>query len=134
MKFKRYAKMKTGLQTFDMVPMLDVFFLLVIFYLLASAFTFFPNIDVKLPTTVTSDDVAEKNIVITITSENVIYWRNKIVSVKDLRDQLSQVSKKNSSILIKADRRVSLGRIVDVWDLCRAVGVERVNIATDRDQ
>ena len=134
MKFKRYAKVKVGLQTFDMVPLLDVIFQLLVFYMLASAFTFSPNIDVKLPKAVTSDDVEEKNIVITITSENVIYWRNKIVPIKDLRVQLSQISKGNSPILIKADRRASVGRIVDVWDLCRALGIERINIATDREQ
>lgn len=134
MKFKRYAKMKTGLQTFDMVPFVDVIFQLVLFYVLTTAFTFFPDIDVKLPKTVTSDALQEENFVITITSENVIYWRNKIVSIKDLQVQLGYLSKNNSLILIKSDRRASVGRIVDVWDLCRAMGIERINIATNREQ
>jgi biopolymer transport protein ExbD len=104
------------------------------FYVLTTAFTFFPDIDVELPKTITSDAVQEENFVVTITSENVIYWRNKIVSIKDLQVQLSQLSKNNSPILIKSDRRASVGRIVDVWDLCRAMGIERINIATNREQ
>ena len=134
MKFKRYAKMKTGLQTFDMVPFVDVIFLVAFFYILTTAFTFSPAIDVNLPKTITSDALQEENFVITITSENVIYWRNKIVSIQDLKVQLSYLSKNNSPILIKSDRRASVGRIVDVWDLCRAMGIERINIATNREQ
>jgi len=133
-KFKRYAKMKTGLQTFDMVPFVDVIFLVAFFYILTTAFTFSPAIDVNLPKTITSDALQEENFVITITSENVIYWRNKIVSIQDLKVQLSYLSKNNSPILIKSDRRASVGRIVDVWDLCRAMGIERINIATNREQ
>ena len=134
MKFKRYAKTKAGVQTFDMLPFVDVIFQVALFYVLTTAFTFFPDIDVKLPKTVTSDAVQEEDFVVTITSENVIYWRNTIVSIKDLQVQLGQLSKNNSPILIKADRRASVGRIVDVWDLCRAMGIERINIATNREQ
>lgn len=134
MKFKRYAKMKQGLQAFDLVPFVDVIIQVLLFYILVSAFTFSPNISVRLPKAVTSDDVEEKNTVITITSENLIYLGDKLVSFKDLKSRLAPVSKHNASILIKSDRRASVGRIVDVWNLCRMLGIERLNIATDGDQ
>jgi len=35
--------------------------------------------------------------------------------------------------MIKADRRSSMGRIVDIWDLCRQLGIEKINIATTRE-
>ncbi|HDL09682.1 MAG TPA: hypothetical protein ENG39_00310, partial [Candidatus Omnitrophica bacterium] len=34
------------------------------------------------------------------------------------------------AILIKADKRASLGRIIQVWDVCREVGIQKLNIAT----
>lgn len=48
MKFKRYAKMKQGLQAFDLVPyFVDVIIQVLLFYILVSAFTFSPNISVQ---------------------------------------------------------------------------------------
>jgi len=47
---------------------------------------------------------------------------------------MEHVSNKHAPVLIKADRRASVGRIVDVWNLCRALGLERVNIATNQEQ
>ncbi len=131
MEFGNHKRKKIRI---NITSLIDVMFLLVMFYVLTTAFTLFPDIDVMLPKTITSDAVQEENFVVTITSENVIYWRNKIVSIKDLQVQLSQLSTKNSLILIKSDRRASVGRIVDVWDLCRAMGIERINIATNREQ
>ncbi len=126
--------MKHGLRSFDMVPLVDVTVLLIVFYILTSALTLSPDIDVKLPKAVVSGDVEERNLVVTITGENVIYLRQQIVSNKDLKDQLSQFASQKLPVLIKADRRASVGRIVDVWDLCRLLGIEKINIATDSQQ
>lgn len=134
MKFKRFSQVKYGLQAFDMVPLVDVVFLLVVFYILTSALTLSPDIDVKLPKAVVSGDIEERNLVVTITGENVIYLRHQIVPVKDLRDQLSKFASQKLPVLIKADRRASVGRIVDVWDMCRLLGIEKINIATDNQQ
>lgn len=134
MNFKRYAFTKHGLQVFDMVPLLDVIVLLVFFYMLTSALTLSPKIDVALPKAVVSADVEQRNLVVTISGENVIYLHGQIVSSKDLKEQLSKFAPQNFPVLIKADRRASVGRIVDVWDLCRVVGIERINIATDSQQ
>ena len=99
MKFRRNAKIKLGPQTFDLIPFVDVIFQLVLFYILITAFTFFPEIGVKFPKAVTSDSVNEEGFVVVITSENVIYWRNKIASIQDLRAHLRQLSKNNPPII-----------------------------------
>jgi len=98
--------------------------------MLSSSFTFQSGISVKLPKAVTSDVIKEENIIITITSENIIYLDDKIVTVKELKGKLKKPSTQKRPLLIKADRRASVGRIVDVWDLCRNLGIERINIAT----
>lgn len=134
MKFKRNVKIEQGLPAIVMAPLANVIFLVPVLYILFSSFVSSPTINVQLPKTVTSDAIADDNIVITITGENVIYWNGKIIAVKDLKAQLSQQRNKNIPVLIKTDRRASVGRIVDVWDLCRALGMGKVNIATDQGQ
>lgn len=134
MKFKRYTKLEHGLEQIDIAPLIDVVFQLLIFFMLSSSFTFQSGINVKLPKAVTSDVIKEENFIVTITGENVIYLNGAVTTLKELKQQLGRPAGKDRPLLIKADRRASVGRIVDVWDLCRALGIEKINIATDQEQ
>jgi len=133
MKFQRRIKFETGLAQFDMAPLIDVILLLLIFFMLSSSFTFQSGIHVKLPRAITSDVIKEENFTIAITDENVIYLNGAVTTPSELRERLKKPSKRNIPIMIKADRRASMGRIVDVWDLCREIGIQKINIATNRD-
>lgn len=132
MKFKRHTQLEHGLEQIDIAPLIDVIFQLLIFFMLSSSFTFQSGINVKLPKAVTSDVITEENFVVTITSENVTYLNGAVITLKELKERLSQPGIKERPLLIKADRRASVGRIVDVWDLCRELGIERINIATNQ--
>ncbi len=134
MKFKRDTKLEHGLGQIDIAPLIDVIFQLLIFFMLSSSFTFQSAINVKLPKALTSDVIKEENFIITITRENVIYVNGRIAALKELKENLSQSNSAAQTILIKADRRASVGRIVDVWDLCRNLGIERINIATNQEK
>ena len=134
MKFQRHFKIEHGLKSIDMAPLIDVIFQLLIFFMLTSSFTFQSGISVKLPKAITSDVVQEENLVVAITSENIIYLGESILTLEELKRELQKPSHQKRPILIKADRRSSLGRIVDVWDLCREIGIEQINIATNREE
>ncbi len=132
MKFKRQTKLDSGLKQIDLAPLVDVIFQLLIFFMLSSSFVFQSGIKVKLPRAITSEVIDEENIEIVVTSENIVYLENSIATMADLKTRLSKADSRKRPILIKADRRASLGRIIDIWDLCRELEIERVNIATDR--
>ena len=134
MKFKRHIKIEYGLEQINLAPLIDIIFLLLIFFMLSTSFTFQSGIHVKLPKAVTSDTIKQENLIIVITNENVIYLNNKIVTLEELQDALLKSKSSKRPILIKSDRRASMGRIVDVWDLCRKLGIERINIATNREK
>lgn len=134
MKFKRHTKLEHGLQQIDIAPLIDVVFLLIIFFMLTSPLTSPSGIYVKLPKAITSDIVKEKNFIVTITSEDILYFNGVILTTKELRGELSRMAQKDSPILIKSDRRASVGRIVEVWDLCRELGIEKINIATNQEK
>ena len=134
MKFKRHTKLEHGLGQIDIAPLIDVIFQLLIFFMLSSSFTFQSGINVKLPKAVTSDIIKEENLIVTITSKNIIYLNGTVTTLKELKRRLSQPSTKDRLLLIKADRRASVGRIVDIWDLCRNLGIEQINIATNQEK
>lgn len=133
MKFKRYSKQLSHLEQINLTPLIDVILMLLIFFIISTSLSSQTGINVKLPKAITSDAIKEENLIITITSENVIYFNNKIITIRELRQKLNAQSNKAIPMLIKADRRSSVGRIVDVWDLCREMGIEKINIATDQE-
>jgi biopolymer transport protein ExbD len=132
MKFKRHhIELEKG--QLDIAPLVDVVLLLLIFFMLTSSYIFQPGIKIHLPHAVTSKVIEEKSLIITVTAENLIYLNKDLVTLKQLAQVLSGNEEKTVPLLIKADRRCSLGRIVEVWDVCRESGFQQINIATDRD-
>ncbi|MBM3252658.1 MAG: biopolymer transporter ExbD [Candidatus Omnitrophica bacterium] len=133
MRFKRHLEIEKGLKQLDIAPLIDVVFQLLIFFMLTSSFIFQPGIKINLPKAVTSEIVKEKNLLITVTAENLIYLNNKPITTRELVNELRIASKENRPLLINADRKASLGRVVEIWDLCRAQGISQVNIATNQE-
>lgn len=128
----RLLKLEKSPSTIDIAPLIDIVFQLLIFFMLTASFIFQPGIKINLPKAVTSEVLHEQNVVITITGENLIYLDNKAVTSNELSKRLSkEIAPSKKPILIKADRHASLGRVVEVWDLCRATGISQVNIATN---
>ena len=133
MKFKRHMELEHGLKQIDIAPLIDMVFQLLIFFMLTSSFIMQPGIKVNLPKAVTSEVIKNENIEIIISSENVIYLNGKVVSLGELKSLFKQVAQRKQSILIKSDRRASLGRIVEIWDMARDMGVSQINIATNQE-
>jgi len=125
-------ELEHGLKQIDIAPLIDMVFQLLIFFMLTSSFVIQPGIKVNLPKAVTSEVVKYESIEIVISAENVTYFNGNVVNNTELKNMLTQVSKRKQAILIKADKRASLGRVVEIWDSCRDLGIAQINIATNQ--
>jgi biopolymer transport protein ExbD len=130
MRFKRHIELEHGLRQIDIAPLIDMVFQLLIFFMLTSSFIVQQGIRVNLPRAVTSEIVKQKNLEISISAENIIYINEKVVTLPELKSLLKVLENKEIPVLIKADRRALLGRVVEVWDLLREAGFSHINIAT----
>lgn len=133
MRFRRHMELEHGLKQIDIAPLIDMVFQLLIFFMLTSSFVLQPGIKINLPKAVTSEAVKYENVEILVSSENVTYLNGKVVTSQELKVLLKQISKRSQTILIRADKRASLGRVVEIWDLCRDLGIVKVNIATNQN-
>ena len=134
MHFKGRMELEHGLKQIDIAPLIDIVFQLLIFFMLTSSFVMQPGIKVNLPKAVTSEAIKYENIEILITSENVIYLNGNVITTNELKALLKQASKrKGQTILIRADRHASLGRVVEIWDMARDLGIAEINIATNQE-
>jgi biopolymer transport protein ExbD len=130
MKFKRRLKIEKGM--IDLTPMVNIFFLLFIFFLFTSSFIFQPGIRVSLPKAVTSEVMQLDNVTIIVTKDDKIYLEDRQITREELASRLKILAKEKMGLLIKADSRAPLGRIVEIWDACRSEGVSQINIATNQ--
>jgi biopolymer transport protein ExbD len=71
-----------------------------------------------------------QGVVITVTSENVIYIDGHVVTLNELRRFLAQGAFRRDALMIKADRRASMGRVADILDLCKGISGASVNVST----
>jgi len=88
---------------------------------------------VNLPKAVTGEVVSQESVVITITKNDAMYLNDRPISQEELASQLSLMAKEGTALLLKADRGSSLGKIVELLDLCRLKGVSQVSLATAQE-
>ena len=133
MRFKRLARrteIKKG--QLDIAPLIDVVFLLLIFFMLTSNFVLQPGIKVSLPKAVTGETLASENLAITLTGQDLLYVNDKPATIQQLIPQIRDAAVQKKQVLLRSDSRASLGRVVEIWDLCREAGVAQINIATNQ--
>ena len=131
MKFKREMKLERG--TLDVTPLIDVVFLLLIFFMLTSSFLMQPGIRVKLPRVHVGSPVEVDKLEITIDDSDRVYVGKLPVTIEELSVVVNDWAsrKTNLPVLIRGDEDASLGCVVRVWDICKAAGITRLRIGTE---
>ncbi len=118
---------------FDLTPLIDVVFQLLIFFMLTTTFI---NVESGVKVDLPSGDFAavseKRNAVVTITENNVLYLNNHLVDPNYLIEKLRDETKDNPNplVVLEADQNVTHGKVVRVMDLIKKSGIERIAIAT----
>lgn len=118
---------------FDLAPMLDVVFLLNIFFLLTSSYYLLSGVKIDVPTGA-AVTLEAPDVIVSVTPEGRIYMEpeRRPVPENELfrRLKAKKAEKPDLSVLIRGDEAVRFGRIVDVYSICRAAGVEKLRVQT----
>src|SRR3989338_274663 len=131
MNFKKNKKDQPSL--IDIAPLIDVVFLLLIFFMVSSTFISAPGIKIDLPEATSKEIVHQKeDVTIVMRFNNEIILNSKTVTMDELKVGLEETAKKDSKalVIIQADAGVSHGKVVKVMDLVRAAGLNQLAIAT----
>jgi biopolymer transport protein ExbD len=128
MKFKRKVFLEKG--RLDITPLIDVVFLLLIFFMLTSSFIFQPGIRVNLPKAVTSEVLHRELLVVTVTSENDILVNERPVTSDELISRITVAARDDQALLIRSDKSADMGKVIEIWDICRQMDIRQINIAT----
>jgi len=129
MVFKRRLK---PVSTVDLIPMIDVIFQLVVFFMVSSTFIITPGIKLELPSSSTAEPVILSQLVVTIVSENELYINDKAGSLSTMGNQLKNTEIKstdeNTNVIIEGDRKVSYSLMIKVLDILRQNGFTGISL------
>lgn len=118
-------------QGIDMSPLLDVVFILLIFFIVTTAFVRETGVDVEKPTAVSSEKLQKSVYLLAITSAGEVFYGGTNIGVDGTRATLMQLYRSSARpLVIQADKTVPTELLVKVIDQAKLAGVEQINIAT----
>lgn len=117
----------------NMTPMLDIVFIMLIFFIVTTSFIKESGIDVNRPSANTAERQERGNILIAISQENEVWMDRRQIDLRAVRANVERFRAENpeGSVVIQADKNAKTGILIQVMDQTRLAGVTNISIATD---
>jgi len=117
-----------------LTSLIDIVFLLLIYFLLTTNFMVDEGIKIKLPQAKASAPQTEQEITVYVDRDGRAFLENQEVSLAGLFDRLKEMigDKENKLVVVRADRAVILNKAVKVMDVAKAAGAARLCLATEK--
>ena len=118
----------------DMTPMLDIVFIMLIFFIVTTSFVKESGVAVNTPQAATTTKQETANIFIAITADGEVWIDRRPVDPRSVRTIVARLHADNpeGSVIIQSDAKSATGTLVDVMDQVRLAGVEGIAIAADK--
>ncbi|MCI0400677.1 MAG: biopolymer transporter ExbD [Gammaproteobacteria bacterium] len=121
---------------FNLTPLIDMMFILLLFFLVTASFVKESGIDVSRPTAQTATRKERGNIIIAISRDGEIWIDKQQVDIRSVRTHIERLHAENpeGTVIILADKDSRTGLMVKVIDQARLAGVSNVAIAASREE
>ncbi len=128
---KRRSKRRKDDTEINMTPMLDVVFIMLIFFIVTASFVKEAGIDVNRPGASTAERKEKGNILVAISETGQIWIDRRQVDIRAVRANIERMHAENpqGSVIIQADEASKNGLLVKVMDAARQAGVAEVSLA-----
>lgn len=117
----------------NLTPLIDMVFILLIFFIVTSKFTKESGVDVSRPEAASATAQEQANIVVGITATGEVWIDNQAVAMGSVRAQIERLHAANpkGAVILVADKSAPTGITVEVLDHARLAGVSNVSIAAN---
>ena len=132
MNFNKRINIEDSLM--DLTPIVDVVFNLLIFFALSLNFSqVVSSINIKLPKAKSSEVVTEKQVVVSIERNNKVYINDQAFYLDQIPNYLDKINKDNV-VVVKADKEIDHGFVVQIMDLIKRSGFKKLGIAVTKQE
>jgi biopolymer transport protein ExbD len=127
MQFKEEKKRRT---TINITPLIDVLFILLIFFMVSSSFIEQPGMKLELPTIQSKEVERVENLIMLISEEGDIYLAEQKVTLDELGPAIEAMipNIQEKTLVLKADKATQHGLIVEVMDIAKRSGLTKIVI------
>ena len=128
-----FPKAEEEESSIDLTPMLDVVFIMLIFFIVTATFVKEPGIEVNRPEASTATKQERANILVAIDRNGEIWINRRRVEVDALRPNIERLHAENpqGTVVIQADQEAQTKQLVAVMDAAREAGVYEISIAAE---
>jgi len=119
----------------NMGPLVDMVFLLLIFFVVTTSFVKETGIDVQRSTAATAEVKERGNIMLGVSADGHVYYEGKRIDVRSVRAHVERALAEDpeSGVVVVADKDSQTGTVVQAMDQCRLAGARNVSLAARRE-
>ncbi len=118
----------------NIAPLIDMVFILLIFFLVTTSFTKETGVDISRPTASSAVSKTKTTILIGVTRDNTIHIDRRQVDIRVVRASVERALAENpdGNVIIVADKESLTGLVINVMDACKLAGAQNVAIAANK--
>ena len=115
----------------DLTPMLDVVFIMLIFFIVSTSFVKESGIEVNRPKATTASKKEKASILVAIDKNNFVWVDKRRVDIRSVRANIERLHAESpeGTVVVQADERSKTGMLVKVMDQIREAGVSNISVA-----
>ncbi|MCF8030911.1 MAG: biopolymer transporter ExbD [Desulfohalobiaceae bacterium] len=120
----------------NMAPLIDMIFILLIFFLVTTSFVQESGVTVERPSAESAVAPEKTNLIIGIDEHGRVHIRNEEVDIRAVRSRMEEFSETNpkGSVVIAADKKSTTDTLIRVLDACRLADVSNISVAARKPQ
>jgi biopolymer transport protein ExbD len=120
----------------NITSLIDVMFLLLIFFMVTSTFLDQPGMKLELPSAESAEVARVEKLVIYISSDNEVVFNGQPVDLDDLEEtmRVALPDIEDRTLVLNADRTVQHGTVIRVMDIAKKLGLERLVIGIKKEE
>ncbi len=119
----------------NMSPLIDVVFLLLIFFVVTTVFVEETGVEVQKPSAVSARELEKKSILFALTSDGGIIYGGRAITLNAVRGIVArQLRVRPAPVILMGDEKAQMGILVDLIDECKLAGAKQVSVAARREQ
>jgi biopolymer transport protein ExbD len=133
MATSKYRSSSSGDDDINITPLMDITFIMLIFFIVTSTFVKEPGVEVDRPAAETLEVRKFATILVAITAENKIWINKKEIELDEVRTYVEQLKAENpkGTAVVQVDEKAESRYLVEVVNQIRAAGVEKIAISTE---
>lgn len=133
---RRFRQTETDGNDIDITPMLDIVFIMLIFFIVTTSFVKESGVEVKRPSAQTAEDKKGNNILVAIRANGEIWIDRRAIDVRAIRANIERLKAENTegAVIIQADEFAPTGLLVKVMDQIRLAGMSNISISAQSTQ